>query len=114
MNRLPEHQRSYELIRFCSKSGYTVAGGLTKLLQHFIREKQPGDIMTYVERQLSDGSSYIKAGFKKVGETEARSFCISGKSFERKSGGADEDCNYIFTDEGNLKLVLLVDSGMTK
>lgn len=114
MNRLPANKRSFELIRFCTKAGYTVAGGLTKLLQHFIREKQPGDIMTYVDRQLSDGSSYLKAGFKKVGETEARSFCISEKSCERKPVGADEDCNYIFTDEGNLKLVLLVDSGMKK
>ena len=30
MNRLAPNQRSFELIRFCSKGGITVTGGLTK------------------------------------------------------------------------------------
>src|SRR5690606_26961847 len=40
--------RSFELLRFCHKSGYRVVGGLSKLLKAFITDFQPGDIMTYV------------------------------------------------------------------
>ncbi len=42
--------RSSELIRFCNKSGLTVVGGLSKLLEHFIRESTVEHLMTYVDR----------------------------------------------------------------
>ena len=69
MNRLAAHERSYELIRFCCKSGYTVSGGLSKLVKHFCREKQAGDVMSYVDKYLSEGASFQRAGFKVAGET---------------------------------------------
>ncbi|MBX3162979.1 MAG: hypothetical protein KF900_00745 [Bacteroidetes bacterium] len=70
MNRLQEHERSFELIRFCCKEGITVTGGLTKLVKNFCREKNAGDVMTYISKQFSDGTSFAKAGFKKTGESE--------------------------------------------
>lgn len=70
MNRLPEDKRSFELIRFCSRQGITVTGGLTKLVKNFCREKNAGDVMTYVDKQFSDGASFVKAGFTKHSETE--------------------------------------------
>jgi hypothetical protein len=106
MNRLQTDQRSFELIRFCSKAGYTVSGGLSKLIKQFAREKQPGDIMTYVDQQISDGNSYLKAGFKKIGSTEPRSYSIDAVTFERQALQPNSKCAYIFSDEGNLKLVL--------
>jgi hypothetical protein len=66
MNRLPPGKKSFELIRFCTKSGITIAGGLSKLVRTFIKEKNAGDVMTYVDRQYSDGESFLKAGFKKA------------------------------------------------
>lgn len=70
MNRLQEHERSFELIRFCCKEGITVTGGLTKLVKNFCREKKAGDVMTYISKQFGDGKSFTNAGFKKTGETE--------------------------------------------
>ena len=70
MNRLQVHERSFELIRFCCKEGITVTGGLTKLVKNFCREKNAGDVMTYVSKEFSDGKSFTNAGFKKHSETE--------------------------------------------
>lgn len=109
MKRLPEHKRSFELIRFCCKSGITVTGGLTKLVKNFCRLKDAGDIMTYVDKQLSDGRSFISAGFKKHGETESHYFLVSKSSFERTPTDKDKDFDprkfYKLRDSGNIKLV---------
>ncbi len=59
---------SGELIRFCNKLDTTVVGGLSKLLTHFIKEYQVDDVMTYIDRDWSDGKSFSQLGFKVVGE----------------------------------------------
>ncbi len=76
MNRLAANERSYELIRFCCKAGYTVSGGLSKLVKHFCREKQAGDVMSYVDKYLSEGSSFQRAGFKVAGETGVQRWLV--------------------------------------
>jgi len=109
MNRLREDQRSFELIRFCSKIGITVTGGLSKLLKNFCDEKKAGDIMTYVDKHLSDGSSFIRAGFEKHSETEPNYFLVNKISFERTSASEDEIFDhskfYLTRNAGNVKLV---------
>ena len=111
MNRLPEDKRSFELIRFCSKSGITVTGGLSKLMKHFCREKNNvGDIMTYVDKQFSNGDSFIKAGFKKHSITPPLHFLINKKTFERTLlNDENEKFNtqiyYLSKNSGNLKLI---------
>jgi len=109
MNRLAADLRSFELIRFCSKSGITVAGGLTKILQHFIISKNAGDIMTYIDKQFSDGSSFLKSGFKLHSQTAPQTFLIDRKTFKRfpsiQFKEVDDKKYYLFTDAGNLKMV---------
>jgi len=109
MNRLPEHQRSFELIRFCCKSGITVTGGLTKLLKHFCEVKQAGDIMTYIDKQVSDGQSFIKAGFKKHSETEPNYFLVNRLTYERIPAFKEEKFErkkfYLSHNAGNIKLI---------
>ena len=110
MDRLPEDQRSFELIRFCTMPGVTVTGGLTKLIRHFCKEKQAGDLMTYVDRQLSDGASFLKAGFEKYGETAPNYFLINRSNFERtavksKDVSFDHKLFYLTQNLGNIKLV---------
>jgi hypothetical protein len=83
MNRLTEAQRSFELIRFCCKPGFTITGGLTKLVKNFYTEKQAGDIMTYVDKQMSDGKSFLNAGFKKHSELPPNFFLIDKKTNTR-------------------------------
>ncbi|QPH40308.1 hypothetical protein [Pedobacter endophyticus] len=58
-----EHYRSAELIRFAVKAGYSVSGGLSKLLKHFKNNYQPQDIMTYADKDWSTGKAYEKLGF---------------------------------------------------
>ncbi len=80
-------QRSYELLRFASLSGYVVVGGLDKLLQAFIKEHQPDDIMTYADADWSDGRSYKVLGFDEIGAIPPQEFWINPVTFERVSGG---------------------------
>lgn len=83
MRRLLDEERSFELIRFCSKSGITVTGGLTKLVKNFCIEKNVGDVMTYVDKQMSDGKSFLNAGFKKHSDIAPHFFLINRTTFER-------------------------------
>jgi hypothetical protein len=111
MDRLPADKRSFELVRFCCKEGITVTGGLSKLLKHFIKEKQPGDIMTYVDKQWSYGSGYLKIGFKSIGETKRQEFIVDRNTFERsnyKGEEYDQRKSYLVQNGGNLKLVYTV------
>jgi len=110
MNRLTEHERSYELIRFCCKSGVSVSGGLSKLLKKFSLEKNAGDIMTYVDKQWGEGAAFLKLGFKKHSETEPHYFLINRKTFERiplkdEQEAVDQRHFYRAQNLGNIKLV---------
>jgi hypothetical protein len=110
MNRLPDDKRSYELIRFCCKDGITVTGGLTKLLNFFCIEKKAGDVMTYIDKQFSEGESFVKAGFVKHNETAAHYFLINKSNFMRtpvkeKDVEFDKTKFYLLESKGNVKLV---------
>lgn len=55
--------RSFEWIRYASHSGLRVVGGMGKLLDAFVQEHQPDDVMSYVNAAESDGSAYEELGF---------------------------------------------------
>ena len=55
----------YELIRFCSKIGFQVIGGASKLLKHF-QKNHKGSIISYADRRYSMGKLYETIGFKKI------------------------------------------------
>jgi len=109
MRRLSEDQRSYELIRFCCKSGVSVAGGLSKLVKNFCREKNAGDVMTYVDKQFSDGTTFIRAGFVKHSETPPTSARVNKHTYERSPHSKDEKFDpekyYLVHNKGNIKLL---------
>ena len=54
--------RSFEWIRFASLRGLRVIGGMGKLLESFVQEHSPDDVMTYVDASDSDGSAYMELG----------------------------------------------------
>lgn len=74
MNRLSEEKRSFELISFCCKKNVSVVGGLSKLLKAFVNELNPGDVMTYIDKDWSNGDSYLKLGFQIHSETTPQLF----------------------------------------
>ncbi|MDR2938228.1 MAG: hypothetical protein LBU92_04735, partial [Prevotellaceae bacterium] len=71
--------RSHELLRFANKTGCVVAGGLSKLLSHFIAEQNPDDVMSYVDRDWGSGKGYKILGFEQVGELPPQLFLLDTK-----------------------------------
>lgn len=63
MRQHADGYRSAELIRFATLPGYTVTGGLTKLIKHFAAQVKTNDIMSYADRDWSTGKGYESAGF---------------------------------------------------
>lgn len=76
VHREGQPYRSVELIRFANLRGCTVVGGLDKLLKAFINEHHPDDIMTYADRDWSDGRGYEKVGFQRVEVTPPQTFLL--------------------------------------
>ncbi|RAJ35401.1 hypothetical protein [Pedobacter cryoconitis] len=68
MTRKQEDYTSVELIRFATADGFTVQGGLSKLIKHLIRTILPSDVMTYADLDWSYGKGYTKLGFELVGQ----------------------------------------------
>lgn len=54
---------SHEMLRFCNKLNMNVIGGADKLLQYFIKEYHPKEIISYADRRWSKGDLYQKLGF---------------------------------------------------
>ena len=79
------NHRSFELIRFANLLNCTVVGGLDKLLKAFIKELKPDDIMTYADRDWSDGRSYERLGFERVEATAPQLFWLNPMTGERLS-----------------------------
>lgn len=108
-----EGYRSFELIRFCHKSNFRVVGGLSKLLKSFIKDFQPNDIMTYVDRDWSQDSNLATLGFKEVGEIAPQCYLIVNGLRQTSSTPAPADTplrhaheSYSVCNSGSTKLVL--------
>ncbi|MCG8308165.1 MAG: hypothetical protein MI975_12290 [Cytophagales bacterium] len=83
MYRDGEFYNSFELLRFCNKLNTTVVGGFGKLLNHFITQIHPDDIMTYVDADWSDGKYLKLFGFQFVGYKKPLSFWLNAKTGKR-------------------------------
>lgn len=68
--------RSVELVRYASLQGVNVVGAMGKFLEYFIEKHKPDDIMTYTDREWSDGEVYEKLGFVKTEQTASILFWI--------------------------------------
>lgn len=62
-------ENEWNLNRFCNKSGFSVVGGASKLLNFFIERYKPKRIISYSDKDWSRGDLYQKLQFKKVSET---------------------------------------------
>lgn len=100
---------SYELLRFCNRLNHTVVGGFTKLLNHFVNEVSPEDIMTYVDKDWSNGESYVKAGFVLEGHLPSIMFYldpITGqRQYPEKECDIDEKSRIKVFNSGSYKFI---------
>lgn len=63
-----KEEDSYELIRLCSKEGYSIVGGASRLLKAFIDSKyRPNRIKTFSDYSKGQGKVYEKIGMRFVG-----------------------------------------------
>ena len=75
----------WNLSRFCNKLNYNVVGGASKLLKYFISEWKPSRIVSYADRDWSNGELYYKLGFNLVGESGPDyKYIIDGRRFNKQ------------------------------
>jgi hypothetical protein len=67
---------SHELIRYCSRRGETVVGGISKLIRQFEREAAPDEIVTVIDRDWGDGKGWASLGFRPLKRLPAVTFYV--------------------------------------
>lgn len=70
--KMRDRSRSFEWVRYASLPGTRVIGGMGKLLDAFVEEVRPDDVMTYAPAQCGDGDVYIELGFSSEGSVSFR------------------------------------------
>lgn len=61
----------WELLRFANKVYFSVIGGASRLLAHFLKNNEHADILSYSHRHISSGKLYQALGFEYVRSTGA-------------------------------------------
>jgi hypothetical protein len=103
MKNLDEYY-SAELIRFAVKDGFSIAGGLSKLIKAFIDYKKPNDIMTYADMDWSIGESYLKLGFEFINQVKENYFYLDENLNRKIAISVNAETNVFNT--GSLKFIL--------
>jgi len=84
MGNKKNNNGEYEMLRFCNKLNTQVVGGASKLLKYFIKFYKPELITTYADRRYSNGSLYLKLGFKHEYNTQPNYYYFKKNSLIRE------------------------------
>jgi len=68
--RLNMEESGWNLNRFCNLLNTNVVGGASKLLNYFIKENKPKRIISYADKDWSNGNLYFKLGFNLLSESK--------------------------------------------
>lgn len=98
---------SGELIRFCVQAGTQIYGALDKFLKHYERTHHVNDIMTYVDKDWSNGTAFINLGFENAGEKSPMAFELN-QSGERKLADNVVPSERYYWNSGSIKLIRYV------
>jgi hypothetical protein len=93
--------KSYEMTRFGGLKNLRVVGGFTKMLKFFLKEIDADHIMTYIDRDWSEGDGLGKFGFEKTGVLDAMFFDLDEKNERVK---VDKLQKYKVYNAGSLKM----------
>ena len=106
MNHSPNYH-SAELIRFAVQAGFSINGGLSKVIKHFAALLQPNDLMTYADRDWSAGKAYLKLGFNAVATLSPAFFELDGSSRQHLIGNSKpvDSVRSVF-NTGSIKYIL--------
>lgn len=100
-----ENYKSAELIRFAVKAGYSITGGLSKLIAFFAETYRPNDLMTYADRDWSAGEAYIKLGFKQTAILEPQIYVLDENLNRQLKKNLQVSATEVF-NTGSLKFIL--------
>ena len=83
----------WNLNRFCNLKNYNIIGGFSKLLRYFLKNYNVKTIISYADRDWSEGDIYKKFGFelKSINKPDYK-YIIEGKRMH-KSGFKKSDLN---------------------
>jgi hypothetical protein len=83
---VPRFNKNYdwELLRFCNKTNFSVVGGASKLLNHFIKNHN-SSIISYADRRWSDGNLYNQLGFVFLHNSTPNYYYIIGTKRESRN-----------------------------
>ena len=97
-NRVIDGRRvkSFEWVRYASLPGVRVEGGMGKLLEAFVSEVHPEDVMTYADLEWSDGRAYRELGFTLAGPRDPVTFAVDPATWTRR------DVKYVADTSGML------------
>jgi len=101
-----DNYKSIELIRFAASGGFSITGGLSKVISHLKILLNPADIMTYADCDWSSGKAYTKLGFEQVANLKPQYFYLD-EDLNRKLIKEDlaENEDAVF-NTGSLKFIL--------
>lgn len=67
----------WELVRECSKLDTSIVGGKQKLLKYFEKHWKPKSLLSYCDKSMFSGESYLRCGFSYVKDTKPGYFYIN-------------------------------------
>jgi hypothetical protein len=81
----PRFNKGYdwELIRYCNVLDTTIVGGASKLLKHFINNHS-GSILSYANREHSNGKLYEALGFNLINESQPSYQWVKGSTLLKR------------------------------
>ncbi len=68
---------SYEMIRFGGLKNFRIMGGFSKILHSFINDNKPDHLMTYIDRDWSEGENLKKFGFAQTNVLDSLFFDLN-------------------------------------
>ena len=83
MERQGRVVRSFEWVRYANKTSLRVVGGMGRLLERFMEDHLPDEVMSYADKEWSTGDVYRRLGFEQIGETPPVEFFVDMETYER-------------------------------
>jgi len=111
-----KYKSGIDISRFATKCGYSIAGGLSRLLKHIENRENPEFIQSFVDLRYSDGHSLERIGFKRESITLGWKWTDGKNTFNRLYCMANMDERNLTEKEyaKEKKLLKLYDAGQAK
>lgn len=80
---LNKNEKLLDISRVCSRLGFNVIGGFSKLIKHVLDGEKPKQLQTFVDRRYGSGKYLSQFGFKKKSEHISFAWTNGKETFHR-------------------------------